>query len=257
MPPFAPVLSHGLMPAWFEACLYGLLGLVFGSFFGVVAHRVPEGRSIISPPSSCPACGHRLAAADLIPVLSYVLQRGRCRYCGTRFGIRYLAVEVASGALFVLAHYLAQGDVRLLLSGTLYLSLLLILFMTDLERMLLPDAITLPGIVLGLIVAVAGWGVMDWRESLLGAVVGYGILAVVRIAARGALGGGDPKMLALIGAFLGPVGALKVLFWASVVGSVVGIALIVTKRHDRRAPFPYGPFLALGATVVLAMIRLS
>lgn len=238
-----------------EAVALFFLGLIFGSFYGVVASRVPEGRSIVSPPSACPACAHRLGPLDLIPVVSFLVLRARCRYCGASIPWRYLWIEVASGAAFAGAHVLSGGEWRLSVAGIVLLSFLLILVVVDLERMLLPNRLTIPGIVAGLAVAVAGVGYVPWTGAVLGAAVGYAVMWLIRLASRGAMGGGDVKMLAMIGAFLGPVDALRALFWASLVGSVVGIALILARRHERGKPLPFGPFLALGAIVALVSAR--
>lgn len=241
---------------YIEAIGLAFIGLIFGSFYGVVASRVPEGRSIVAPPSACPACGHRLGPLDLVPVVSFLAHRARCRYCGSPIPWRYLWIEVASGALFAASHILAGGEWPLALTGVLLLSFLLILVVVDLERMLLPDRLTLPGIVVGIALAVAGLGYVPWTSSLLGVVAGYGVMWLIRFASKGAMGGGDVKMLAMIGAFLGPVDALRSLFGASLIGSVVGISLILARRHQRGRPLPFGPFLAMGALVALISTRL-
>lgn len=240
---------------WWEQMALTVAGLFFGSFYGVVAGRVPEGRSIVAPPSSCPACGHRLGPLDLIPVVSFVVQRRRCRYCGAVLPWRYLLIELASGAAFALAHWVSGGHWPLTVSGIVFLSFLVILSAVDLERMLLPDKITLPGIAAGLGLAVAGISFVPWTGALLGAAIGYGLLWAVRVLTRGAMGGGDAKLLALIGAFVGPVDVLKALFWASAIGTVVGGGMMLAGRHQRGQPLPFGPFLALGAVVVLVLSR--
>lgn len=239
-----------------EALSLALIGLIFGSFYGVVASRVPEGRSIVSPPSACPTCGHRLGALDLIPLVSFLVQRARCRYCGLRIPWRYLWIEIGSGAAFVAAYLIAGGDWRHTVTGILFFSFLLILVVVDLERMLLPNRLTVPGIVTGLAVALAGAGYVPWTAALMGAAVGYGVMWIIRVLSKGAMGGGDVKMLAMIGAFLGPLDVLRSLFGASLIGSVVGIALIVVRRHARGRPLPFGPFLALGALATLINTRL-
>lgn len=230
-------------------------GLFFGSFYGVVAGRVPEGRSIVAPPSACPACGHRLGPLDLIPVVSFLAQRRRCRYCGTLLPWRYFFIELASGAAFAAAHWISGAHWPLTVSGIVFLSFLVILSAVDLERMLLPDKLTLPGIAAGLALAVAGISYVQWQSAVLGAAVGYALLWAVRVLSKGGMGGGDAKLLALIGAFVGPVDVLKALFWASLIGSVVGGTMMLTGRHKRGQLLPFGPFLALGALVVLLRFR--
>lgn len=233
----------------------GLVGLFFGSFFGVVAERVPQRRSIVRPPSSCPHCGHRLGVKDLIPVVSFAFQRARCRYCKTRISYRYPLVELASGAVFLLAYYVANGSWELFFTGAVFMSFLLILFLIDLDAMVLPNVITWPGIAVGMLLSAAGLGFVGLVPSILGAAVGYGILGLVRVASKGAMGGGDIKMLAMIGAFLGPERVLYTLFAASLFGSVVGGTLLLFGRHKKGMPIPFGPFLSAGAVAVLCYVR--
>ncbi len=240
--------------AW-EMLGLAVAGLFFGSFYGVVAGRVPEGRSIVAPPSACPYCGHRLGPLDLIPVVSFLIQRRRCRYCGHPLPFRYLLVELASGAAFAASHWISGGRWPLTISGIVFLSFLVILSLVDLERLLLPDKITLPGIAAGLGLAVAGVSYVPWTSALLGAALGYGLLWLIRVLTRGAMGGGDAKLLALIGAFVGPVDVLKALFFASLIGTVVGGSMLLAGRHQRGQPLPFGPFLAAGAIVALVLAQ--
>lgn len=234
-----------------ELVALAVFGLIFGSFYSVVAARVPERRSIVMPPSACPKCGHRLGPLDLIPVISFLANRARCRHCGVAIPWRYLWIEVASGAVFAGAHLISGGRWPLTVTGIVFLSFLLILFVIDLERMLLPDRVTLPGIGAGVALAVAGIGYVPWTSAVIGAAVGYAVLWIVRFASKGAMGGGDVKMFAMIGAFLGPADALRALFWASLIGTLVGVGLMIARRHQRGQPLPFGPFLALGAIVAL------
>lgn len=242
-------------PVHAEAIALAFLGLVFGSFYGVVASRVPEGRSVVTPPSACPACGHRLGVLDLIPVVSFLAQRARCRYCKAPIPWRYLWIEAASGAAFAAAHLVSGGHWPVTLTGIVFLSFLVILAFVDIERMLLPDRLTFPGIGAGLALAVAGVGYVPWTAALLGAVVGYAVMWLIRFASRGAMGGGDVKMLAMIGAFLGPADALWALFCASLIGTLFGGGMILARRHERGRPLPFGPFLALGALAALVISR--
>ena len=231
----------------------GLIGLLFGSFYGVVAARVPERRSIVAPPSACPNCGHRLGPLDLVPVLSFLIQRARCRYCRAPIPWRYLWIEVASGAAFAAAHLISGGEWPATLTGIVFLSFLLILTVVDLERMLLPDRLTLPGIAAGIALAAAGAGYVPLAGALSGAAVGYAVAWLIRFLSRGGMGGGDVKMFAMIGAFLGPVAALWAFFCACLAGTVVGGGLMLARRHERGRPLPFGPFLALGAVAAIVI----
>jgi leader peptidase (prepilin peptidase)/N-methyltransferase len=233
----------------------------------VVIHRLPREESIAWPPSHCPACDHRLAPADLIPLVSWVGLRGRCRYCGAPISLRYPVVE-ALNALLWLGLYLKFGLRWALVPYGLLASLLVALTFIDLDHQLLPDALTLPGLGLGLatgtlatLLGLLGLpspfevplGTLPYLfdppgfwVGLLGAAVGGGAILLIILLSREGMGYGDAKLLAMIGAFVGWRGALGTLFSGAIAGSVVGVWLLATKRKGRRDPIPFGPFLALG-----------
>jgi leader peptidase (prepilin peptidase)/N-methyltransferase len=228
-----------------------LLGLAVGSFLNVCIHRLPKGQSLSSPPSRCPSCGYGLRWFDNIPVLSYLFLGGRCRKCGARISIRYPLVELITMALFVL-HGAVFGWTAMLVPRLVFACAMLVLFAIDLEHQLLPDAITLPGIVVGLISStVLPPGIM---ESLIGVVVGGGVLWLIgevyfRYAGHEGMGGGDVKMLAMIGAFLGWKLVIVTLVLSSVTGALIGVLVLVSRRGGLRYALPYGTFLAMGAVV--------
>jgi leader peptidase (prepilin peptidase)/N-methyltransferase len=228
-----------------------LLGLAVGSFLNVCIHRLPRGESLTVPPSRCPGCSYRLRPYDNIPILSYVLLRGRCRKCRTPISIRYPLVELITMALFVI-HGEVFGWSALLVPRLLFACAMVVLFAIDLEHQLLPNAITLPGVALGLIAStVLPPGIVD---ALIGVVVGGGVLwligeAYFRYSGQEGMGGGDVKMLAMIGAFLGWKLVLVTLVLSSVAGSLIGVLVIAGKRGGMKYALPYGTFLALGALV--------
>jgi leader peptidase (prepilin peptidase)/N-methyltransferase len=228
-----------------------LLGLAVGSFLNVCVHRIPRGQSLVHPGSRCPGCGYELRWYDNIPVISYALLLGRCRRCRTRISIRYPLVELATMALFVV-HGLVFEWTALLVPRLLFACMLVVLFAIDLEHHLLPNVITLPGIILGLIASsVLPPGIVD---ALIGVLAGGGILwligeAYYRYAGHEGLGGGDVKMLAMIGAFLGWKLVILTLVLSSLAGSLVGLTVIVLKRGGMKYALPYGTFLALGALI--------
>ena len=228
-----------------------LLGLAVGSFLNVCIHRIPRGQSLVRPGSRCPGCAYELRWFDNIPVVSYAMLLGRCRKCRTRISIRYPIVELATMALFVV-HGTAFGWTALLVPRLLFACMLVVLFGIDLEHHLLPNVITLPGIAIGLIAsAVLPPGLVD---ALIGLVAGGGVLwligeAYYRFSGHEGMGGGDVKMLAMIGAFLGWKLVIVTLVLSSFAGSIVGVAIIVVKRGGLKYALPYGTFLALGALV--------
>lgn len=228
-----------------------ILGLAIGSFLNVCIHRVPRGGSIVSPGSRCPHCGYVLKWYDNIPVLSYAMLGGRCRGCQAPISIRYPIVEVITMVVFV-AHYLVFGPDILLVPRLLFATALIALFAIDLEHHLLPNVITLPGIVVGLAFsAMLPPGLVD---AIIGVLAGAGVLWLVgeayyRYSGQEGMGGGDVKMLAMIGAFLGWQLMVLTLVLSSVLGSVVGLLVIVFRKGGMKYALPYGTFLSLAALV--------
>jgi leader peptidase (prepilin peptidase) / N-methyltransferase len=228
-----------------------LLGLAVGSFLNVCIHRLPRGQSLNSPPSRCPSCDYRLRWFDNIPVLSYVLLAGRCRKCRAGISIRYPLVELITMALFVI-HGEVFGWSALLIPRLVFACAMVVLFAIDLEHQLLPNVITLPGIVVGLIAsAVLPPGLVD---ALIGVLIGGGVLwligeAYFRYSGHEGMGGGDVKMLAMIGAFLGWKLVLVTLVLSSIAGSLIGLAVIAFRKGGMKYALPYGTFLALAALV--------
>ena len=234
-----------------EIAILVLLGLAVGSFLNVCIHRLPLGQSLNSPPSRCPNCDYRLQWFDNIPVVSYAMLGGRCRKCRSRISIRYPIVELVTMGLFLL-HGAVFGWTALLIPRLVFACAMVVLFAIDLEHHLLPNVITLPGIVIGLIAsAVLPPGVVD---AVIGVLVGGGVLwligeAYFRFSGHEGMGGGDVKMLAMIGAFLGWKLVLVTLVFSSVAGSIIGLVVIAIRKGGLKYALPYGTFLALGALV--------
>jgi leader peptidase (prepilin peptidase)/N-methyltransferase len=230
-----------------------LIGLVIGSFLNVVIYRLPLGQSLVSPPSRCRKCGYGLRWFDNIPVLSWVMLGGKCRKCRDPISIQYPIVELVTGGLFLLIAWMTP-DVLLLASRLVLVCILIALFGIDFEHQILPNSITLPGIVVGLIFNLATPpGITD---ALIGAVLGggilYGIAAAYYLVRREeGLGMGDVKMLAMIGAFLGWKAVLVTLVLSSFSGALIGLALIALQRKGMRVAMPFGTFLAAGALAAM------
>jgi leader peptidase (prepilin peptidase)/N-methyltransferase len=229
--------------------IVGLFGLALGSFLNVVIARVPAGGSLVHPRSACPGCSAPLAWYDNIPVLSFVVLRGRCRACGMRISWRYPIVEVITAAVLMLA-YVAFGPSADFLVACVLLPALVAMTAIDLQHQMIPDAITLPGIPVGLLLNLATWRI-SWVDSLLGIVLGGGLFLVIILASRGGMGGGDLKLGAMLGAFLGWKALLFALFVAIVLGGAIGAVLLATGRRGRKDPIPFGPFLAAGGAMAL------
>jgi len=226
-----------------------LFGLAIGSFLNVVIARVPAGRSLVRPGSTCPGCSALLKWYDNIPVLSFLVLRGRCRACGMTISWRYPIVEMVTAAILVLA-YVAFGPTADFAVAVVLLAALIAITGIDLQHQLIPDAITLPGILVGLLLNLAT-GRISWVESVIGILVGGGLFLVIILASRGGMGGGDMKLGAMLGAFLGWKALLFALFVAIVLGGAVGAVLLGTGRRGRKDPIPFGPFLAAGGAMAL------
>jgi leader peptidase (prepilin peptidase)/N-methyltransferase len=231
--------------------LFAILGLAVGSFLNVCISRLPRHESIVRPASHCTRCGRTLAWFENVPVASWVLLQGRCRTCGEAIGIMYPLVELAAAAVFA-AGYAIYGLTPLLAVRLLFASAMIVLFVIDLQHRILPDIITLPGILAGLAFSVVL--PPGWLGAVIGALAGGGVLFAVaevyyRLRRVEGLGMGDVKMLAMIGAFLGWQHTLLTLLIASFAGSVLGAALIATGRGKAQTALPFGTFLAAGALV--------
>ena len=231
-------------------------GLVFGSFFNVVIYRLPRGLSLIKPPSSCPGCGARIRPYDNVPVLSYLILGGKCRDCGRRISPVYPAVEALTGIGFVLVYFNAGRMLGLeFFAGCIFTSALIVLGFIDYYHQILPDAITLPGLILALAYSFFRDD-LTFRGALLGAVAGAGFLLFVYgayflIRKKEGLGMGDVTMLLMIGAYLGLTRTLLTLILASFVGALVGVYVMVRRGKDAQFALPFGTFLAPAAFISL------
>jgi len=227
------------------------LGLAVGSFLNVCIYRLPRGESVVSPPSRCPGCGTGLRWFDNVPVLGWVWLRGRCRSCQAPISAVYPLVEAGTALVFAL-QYWQLGWQPLLAVRLLFAAAMIVLFVIDLQHRILPNVITLPGVVVGL--GVSLFLEPGWRSAAIGAAVGAGVLWLVgeayfRLRGEEGMGMGDVKMLAMIGAFLGWQLMLVTLLLASFAGSLVGGAMMLFDRGTLKYALPLGTFLAAGALV--------
>ena len=225
-----------------------LLGSTIGSFLNVCVHRLPLGQSIVTPPSHCPGCGARITWFDNVPILSWLLLRGRCRRCRTRISIRYPLVEAGTAAIWGLScwSYGANWDG---LTAAVFGTILLGIVLTDAAHYIIPDEFTVGGLALGLALAFRD-GVPGALDALLGAAVGFGALYVVawageKMLRKEAMGGGDIKMMAMVGAFTGWQGTLLTVF----LGALLGTLIFVPISLKTKKLVPFGIFLAAGAAV--------
>lgn len=244
--------------------LVWMLGAAVGSFLNVVIYRLPAGLSLLHPPSRCPKCHTPLKPYDNVPVLGWLWLRGRCRYCRTPIAARYPLIEALTACLF-LAAFMQWGFAWITLAYWALLSWLVALAFIDLDTLTLPNPLTQSGLVLGLVaqtvipvVATGAWqaGIVGLMSGVLGTVLGIWLFDTITLVAsvamgQTAMGGGDAKLAAMLGAWLGWQGVLLSSFLACLLGAILGGVAIALRWVSRRQPMPFGPFLALGAVVTL------
>jgi leader peptidase (prepilin peptidase)/N-methyltransferase len=231
-----------------------IFGALVGSFLNVCIHRLPIGESVVFPASHCPHCRQAIQPYDNVPILSYLILRGRCRSCGAGISARYPAVETLTG-LAAVAVVCAAGLTAHALLAFAFVCALIVITFVDVDYQIIPDAISLPGIGVGFAAALL-LGQPSWTASLAGILLGGGLLWGVAegyhwLTGREGMGGGDIKLLAMIGAFLGWQAVPVTLMIASLAGTAVGVTLMVVQRRSGRTAIPFGPFLAVGAACAL------
>ncbi len=229
-------------------------GLIVGSFLNVVIHRLPKDESLVVPRSRCPACQTPIRPVDNIPILSFILLRGRCRSCGNSISWRYPLVEGLTGILFALTVVRFGVSLQAAFLASFLCGLVVVSFI-DLDHQIIPNAITLPGIPLGVLAGLLV-GQPPFLDRLIGSLAGAGFLYLVLfyggvLYGQEAMGEGDLNLIALVGAFLGWKAVVITILVGCLVGSVVGLSLIALGRVGRRQHIPFGPFLSLGAVVAL------
>lgn len=226
------------------------LGASIGSFLNVLIYRLPRGESIIIPPSHCPKCNHRLALWDLIPVFSYILLRGKCRYCRERISVRYLLVEASLGMIFSTLFLLFDFSF-FTIKSLLLISFLTPIFFIDLEHMLIPDILSIPGTLLGITLSFFQGKLI---ESLKGSIIIGIILLLIYFLAlifykQEGMGQGDIKLGLLLGSFLGVKMGLLALFLGFLLGGLISSILIISKRKNLKEYIPFGPFLIISGII--------
>ena len=230
------------------------VGAAVGSFLNVLIFRIPEGQSIVLPSSHCPKCGHAVRVYDNIPIISYLILRGKCRDCHEKISMQYPIVEAIT-ALMSLLLFLKFGLSLKFLSSFIFACALIVITFIDLRHQIIPDVISLPGIPVFFFLAVIFMNLTVW-ESLLGILIGGGCLFAIAflyeiITKREGMGGGDIKLLAMLGAFLGWKSLFFVLFASSLLGAVVGVSAMIMKGQDMKYAVPFGPFLSIAAIAYL------
>ncbi len=228
-----------------------LFGLCIGSFLNVVIYRLPQKQSIVFPSSHCPVCKKRIAFYDNIPLLSFIILGGRCRYCKKRISMQYPFVEFISGMILPVFFYLFGFSIHFF-QGALFLYLLLPIFVIDMKHQVIPDVISIPGIAAGFAFSFFLKDIL-WYESLIGIAVGGGLLLLIAVLGKlafkkEAMGMGDVMLFMLVGSFLGWKRIIPTLIIASFLGSIIGL-IVVRRRRKKDSIVPFGPFIAVAAVL--------
>ncbi|MCD8509094.1 MAG: prepilin peptidase [Bacillus sp. (in: Bacteria)] len=224
-----------------------VLGAVLGSFYNVVGLRVTAGKSIVSPRSHCPNCQTTLSWKELIPVVSFFMQQGKCRNCSLKISPVYPFFELLTASLFTISPLLVGWSKELLVALAL-ISLLHIITVSDITTMLIPDKILLVFLPIFIITRIIS-PLTPWWDSVLGAAAGFTILLIIALVSKGGMGGGDIKLFGVLGIILGLTGTLLTLFIASFIGAIFGIIGILLKKLQRGKPMAFGPFIAISALI--------
>ncbi len=226
--------------------IFLIYGLFIGSFLNVCIFRIPSGMSIVKPPSSCGICGHRLNYIDMIPVFNYIINKGRCRYCGACYSIQYPVIELLNGVLYALT-YLKFG---LTVNSILYcamISILITVSMIDMKHKIIPDSLNIAGAMAGSIFILVN---KTYLTGIIGALTGFGLFVAIAILTN-AMGGGDIKLMAALGLMFGLKGTLFITLFSFVIGAAVSLFLIVLKIKGRKDEIPFGPFISLSALIYI------
>ena len=235
--------------------LYGVIvfvfGLVIGSFLNVCIYRLPRGESIVSPGSHCPSCSHPLGLWDLIPLVSFIILGMKCRYCKKEISPRYFFVELGTGMMFLAVFarfFIYENNPLVFISYLVLCSALIAITFIDLEHKIIPDKITYPVMIAGIFLSIF---TRSFFPSVIGLFLGGGILLFIVVVSRGGMGGGDVKLAAMLGAFLGWKLVLLNLFLSFLLGGIVAVILLAMKIKGRKDYIPFGPYLAIAGIITV------
>lgn len=226
---------------------YFAFGLIIGSFLNVVIYRIPRGGSITFPSSYCPSCHHRLGVWDLIPVLSYIFLRGRCRYCRSWINPRYPLVEMITGLLTLLWAVKFPSDLSALMN-LVFLYILLVIGFIDYERRIIPDLIVLPATILFLLYRLSQGQLTD---AIIDGLLGGGLLFIIALLYPKGMGMGDAKLMTMAGVFLGWEKAINAIFLGSFTGAFILLPFLCFRKINRKTAFPFGPFLVFALVIMV------
>ncbi len=226
--------------------IFLIYGLFIGSFLNVCIFRIPSGISIAYPPSSCGSCGHRLNYIDMVPVFNYIINKGNCRYCGSSYSIQYPLIELLNGLLYALV-YLKFGFVLNSIIYCLIISLLITISIIDFKHKIIPDSLNIALGILGIIYIIINKTIFS---SLIGSLIGLALFLLIALLTN-AMGGGDIKLMAVLGLIFGIKGVLFITLFSFVIGAIISVILIIRKIKSRKDEIPFGPFISLSALIYI------
>lgn len=224
-----------------------LIGLIIGSFLNVCIFRIPVNQSIVYPPSTCGSCGTRLKMIDMFPVINYIISGGRCKYCKAKYSFQYPLVELFNGILYLLIFYKYKISMEAI-HLCILISLLLVISFIDYKYKIIPDRLIIFGFIISIIFAFISKGNISNR--LIGMLIGFGIFMLIAIVTN-AMGGGDIKLMALLGFIFGIKGILFITIFSFILGAVLSVGLLVSKIKSRKDEIPFGPFISLAALLYI------
>ncbi|RLL47860.1 prepilin peptidase [Oceanobacillus piezotolerans] len=232
---------------YFYIICFFTFGIVFGSFFNVIGLRTPKNEPFIHERSHCPSCKHQLSWYELIPLLSFIIQGGKCRHCKKRISLIYPAIELLTGVLFAIS-YMKIGFNLELVTALFLISMLMIILVSDITYMLIQNKVLLFFLPIFIVIRVFN-PLTPWWSSIVGAAVGFGIIALIIIVSRGGMGAGDMKLFGVLGIILGTKYVLLAFFLSCLAGAVIGMLLLVTKIINRKQPVPFGPYIVFATLI--------
>lgn len=226
--------------------LFLIYGLLIGSFLNVCIYRIPSRISIVKPPSSCGSCGHRLSFTDMIPVANYITNKGKCRYCGTSYSVQYPLIELLNGLMYVFVYIKLGLTINTVLYGLL-ISILITLSIIDLKHKIIPDSLNIAGLIIGIIYIIINKGIL---KSIIGSFIGLVLFLAIAVITN-AMGGGDIKLMTVLGLIFGIKGVLFITLFSFILGAVISVGLLILKIQSRKDEIPFGPFISLASLIYI------
>lgn len=229
------------------AIIFFIYGIFIGSFLNVCIFRIPAGISLVKPPSSCGSCGHRLNYIDMLPVINYIINRGECRYCKSPYSMQYPLIELLNGILYLLIALKYGFNLNSILY-CIIVSLLIVVSMIDLKHKIIPDGLIITGAIIGIIFILLDRTIIF--DRLIGLGIGLGLFLAIAVLTN-AMGGGDIKLMSVLGLIFGIKGMLFIILFSFVIGALISVALLTLKIKSRKDEIPFGPFISLSALIYI------